>query len=277
MTVERFADRVVAITGAGSGIGRALAVETAARGAHLALADLDEAGLGETAARCEGLGTKITTRVVDVAHRPAVFDWAETVVAEHGRANVIVNNAGVALVATVEAGPIEDVEWLIGVNLWGVINGTQAFLPHLKAAGEGHVVNVSSVFGLLALPTQSAYSAAKFGVRAFTDALRLELALEDSPVSATTVHPGGIRTGIARSARIHPSAAALTGPTDTASSFDRVARTTPEKAARRIVEGVARDRPRVLIGPDARLVDLFARLPAGLQQRLLAQGVRRRH
>lgn len=276
--MKDFTGRVAAITGAGSGIGRALAVDLAGRGAHLALSDVDEAGLAETVGRCEGRGTKVTSQRLDVADRDAVFAWADGVVADHGQANLIFNNAGVALTATVESMSIEDFTWLMDINFWGVVHGTQAFLPHLKASGEGHVINISSVFGLLSIPSQSAYNAAKFGVRGFTDSLRMELEIEGAPVSSTTVHPGGIKTNIVRNSRLDASAAGVAGSDkdQLVVDFDKVARTTPEKAAKVILAAVEADRRRVLIGPDARLFDLAARLPAGVYQRVIVQGARRR-
>ncbi|MBI2706278.1 MAG: SDR family NAD(P)-dependent oxidoreductase [Actinobacteria bacterium] len=275
--MKTFDGRVAAITGAGSGIGRALAVELARRGAHLAIADVDESGLAATVARCEGSGVKATSLVLDVADRVAVFEWADRVAADHGQVNLIFNNAGVALAATIEAMSPSDFEWLMNINFWGVVHGTRAFLPHLKASGEGHVVNVSSVFGLVSIPTQSAYNAAKFGVRGFTDALRMELEIEDCGVSSTTVHPGGIRTNIARNARMHSSVAPMAGGVDDARrDFDKIARTTPEKASKLILAAVQRNRRRVLIGVDAKAVDLVSRFPAGLYQRLIVRGARQR-
>lgn len=269
--------RVAAITGAGSGIGRALAVELSRRGTHLALSDVDEAGLADTVGRCEGQGVKVTSQRVDVADRRAVHAWADQVVADHGAVHLVVNNAGVALGATVASMAYEDLDWLMGVNLWGVVHGTKAFLPHLEAAGEGHIVNVSSVFGLISVPSQSAYNAAKFAVRGFTDALRMELEIAGSPVSCTTVHPGGIKTNIARNARMDDSARELAGPVDdVGAEFERIAMTSPERAARQILAAVEHDRPRALIGPDAKLIDLIARLPAGLYRRLVVTGARRR-
>jgi butyryl-CoA dehydrogenase len=276
--MRSFDGRVAAITGAGSGIGRALAKELAGRGAHLALCDVDDAGLADTVAQCEGAGVKVTARTVDVAQRPAVEVWADAVVAEHGKANLVVNNAGVAVAATIDGMPYDDVEWLMGVNFWGVVHGTTAFLPHLKASGEGHIVNVSSVFGLISVPSQSAYNAAKFAVRGFTDALRMELEIARCGVSATTVHPGGIKTNIARNARMNDSVADFAGSAAEARErFDRVAMTTPEKAARQILTAVERDRRRALIGPDAKAIDLVSRLPAGLYQRVVVAGARRQH
>jgi butyryl-CoA dehydrogenase len=267
-----FAGRVAAVTGAASGIGRALAEELARRGAHLALCDVDEAGLAATAEACRsvdgGGAQRITTRGVDVADAAAVQAWADEVVGEHGRVDLVVNNAGVALAATVDAMSLDDVAWLMGIDFWGVVHGTKAFLPHLQAAGEGHIVNISSVFGLLSVPTQSAYNAAKFAVRGFTDALRMELEIAGSGVSCTTVHPGGIKTAIARNARIDPAVGAL------AADFDRVAMTTPEKAARQILAAVERNHRRALVGPDAKVLDLLARLPAGLYQRAVVAAAR---
>jgi butyryl-CoA dehydrogenase len=275
--MKTFRGRVAAITGAGSGIGRALARELAARGAHLALCDIDEGGLAETVMLCEGVASaaKITAQRVDVADRGAVYAWADQVVTDHGRVNMIFNNAGVAVAATIEAISYADFEWLMSINFWGVVYGTKAFLPHLKAAGEGHVVNLSSVFGLISVPSQSAYNSAKFAVRGFTDALRMELDIENCGVSCTTVHPGGVKTNIARNARIDPSATPAGGADEARDDFDRVARTTPESAARQILLGVTRNRRRILVGPDATAIDLIARLPAGAYQRLVVKGAGR--
>lgn len=279
--MESFTGRVAAITGAGSGIGRALAVELARRGAHVALSDVDEAGLADTVARCEGQGVKTTSQRLDVADRDAVFAWAARVVEDHGTVHLVVNNAGVAVAATVEAMTYEDFEWLMGINFWGVVHGTKAFLPHLLAAGEGHIVNMSSVFGLVAVPTQSAYNASKFAVRGFTDALRMELEIDGSGVSCTSVHPGGIRTNIARNARLRESADALSGGDESVRrEFDRSARTTPEDAARQILRAVTRNRRRALVGGGSRLIDVVSRLPTGVYQRPVVWGARlrrRRH
>ena len=276
--MQQFNGRVAAITGAGSGIGRALAQNLSRRATHLALSDVDEVGLAETVALCEGAGVKVTSQRVDVADRAAVYAWADQVVADHGQVNLVFNNAGVALGATIEAMSYEDFEWLMDINFWGVVHGTKAFLPHLIAAGEGHIVNLSSVFGLLSIPSQSAYNAAKFGVRGFTDALRIELDVARNGVSCTTVHPGGIKTNIARNARMDESVAAFSGqvPEAMGEDFDKVAMTTPEKAARQILKAVERNRRRALIGPDAKVLDVISRLPAGVYQRVIVRGARRR-
>ncbi|HVB90610.1 MAG TPA: SDR family NAD(P)-dependent oxidoreductase [Acidimicrobiales bacterium] len=275
--MKEFSGRIAAITGSGSGIGRALANDLARRGAHLALSDIDEVGLAETVAQCEGHGVKITSQRLDVADRDAVYAWADKVVEDHGRVNLVINNAGVALGANVESMTYEDFVWLMNINFWGVVYGTKAFLPHLKAAEEGHIVNLSSVFGLISVPSQSAYNAAKFAVRGFTDALRMELQIEESTVSCTTIHPGGIKTNIARNARMDPSVLDLAGGAEKAhSDFDKVALTSPKKAARQILAAVERNRRRALIGPDAKVFDLISRLPGTLYQNLLIKGARRR-
>jgi butyryl-CoA dehydrogenase len=275
--MKHFEGRVAAITGAGSGIGRALAKELSRRSAHLALADIDDVGLAETVAECEGTGVKVTSHHVDVVDRGAMHAWADQVVEDHGKVNLIFNNAGVALVATIEGMSYEDFEWLMNINFWGVVNGTKAFLPHLKAAGEGHIVNLSSVFGLISVPSQAAYNAAKFAVRGFTDTLRIELDIARCGVSCTTIHPGGIKTNIVRNARFDDSALDFTdGPERTRTEFDRLALTTPDKAARQILAAVEKNRRRALIGPDATAIDLISRLPAGLYQGVLTAGARRR-
>ena len=269
-------DKVAAVTGAGSGIGRAVAVELARRGCHLAVSDVDADGLAGTVERLEAMSVPVSHHLVDVADRHAVEDWAGKVVAEHGRANIIVNNAGVALGATVEAMRYEDLEWLMGINFWGVVHGTKAFLPHLKAAGEGHIVNVSSVFGLVGIPSQSAYNAAKFAVRGFTEALRIELDDERSGISCTTIHPGGIKTNIARNARFDDETVRRLGqdPERLAEAADRAFLTTPEKAAEVIVAALVGNKRRAFIGPDAHAFRLLSQLPPGVYQNLIRLGTR---
>lgn len=259
--MKSFQDKVAAITGAGSGIGRALALDLAGRGCHLALSDINEVGLAETVRQIGTPGVRVTAQTVDVADRRAVYDWADQVAAEHGKVNLIFNNAGVALGSTIEGMSYDDIEWLMNINFWGVVYGTKAFLPHLKASGEGHIANVSSVFGLAGIPTQGAYNAAKFAVRGFTECLRQELDMTDSRVSATSIHPGGIKTAIARSARMNGNIADLGLDVDgSTAKFERAFITSPEKAARIILRAVERNQRRVLVGPDAYVYDWMVRL-----------------
>lgn len=261
--MKTFADKVAAITGAGSGMGRSLALALARHGAHLALSDIDEAGLAATVAACRDFGVRVTSQRLDVAERDAVFAWAARSAAAHGKIHLLFNNAGVSLSVPVATARLEDIEWLMNINFWGVVHGTQAFLPYLTASGEGHLVNTSSLFGIIAMPTQSAYNASKFAVRGFTEALRMELDLMHSPVSCTCVHPGGVATNIVQTSRIDDSIAALTG-LDAQTHRRRANRlidvTSADAAANQILAGVRRNARRVLVGADARRVDKLARL-----------------
>jgi NAD(P)-dependent dehydrogenase (short-subunit alcohol dehydrogenase family) len=267
--MKSFQNKVAAITGAGSGIGRALAIELARQKCDLALSDVNEEGLQKTVDLVSGLGVVVTSRRVDVADREAVYAWADQVVSDHQKVNLIFNNAGVALAATVESMSYGDFEWLMDVNFWGVVHGTKAFLPHLKASGDGHIINISSVFGLVGIPSQSAYNSAKFAVRGFTESLRQELDMMSYGVSATSVHPGGIKTGIARSSRVDSSIRDLgISDVDTRQKFEKTFITSPDKAACVILEGVRRNQRRVLVGPDARVFDWVARLLPTTYQRI---------
>ena len=267
--MKSFENKVAAITGAGSGIGRALAIELARKRCHLALSDLNEEGLQGTIEQARGFGVQVTSRRVDVADREAVHRWADEVVTEHGKANLIFNNAGVALASTVEGMSYGDFEWLMDVNFWGVVHGTKAFLPHLRASGDGHIVNVSSVFGLAGIPSQSAYNSAKFAVRGFTESLRQELDMMRCGVSASSVHPGGIKTGIARSSRIDENIRDLgINDVDSREKFEKTFITSADKAARAILDGVRRNQRRILVGPDARVFDWVVRLLPSTYQRI---------
>ncbi|HEX5356265.1 MAG TPA: SDR family NAD(P)-dependent oxidoreductase [Aquabacterium sp.] len=271
--MKDFKNKVAAITGAASGMGRTLALELARRDCHLALSDVNEAGLAETAQMAGKLGVKVTTAKLNVADREAMNAWADQVARDHGKVNLIFNNAGVALGAFIETVKPEDFQWIMGINFWGVVWGTQAFLPHLKKSGDGHVVNTSSLFGLLASPTQGTYNSSKFAVRGFTEALRQELDLENCGVSATCVHPGGIRTNIARAAKMDHSMAARTGGDAEAarSRFDKMLNvTTAEGAALQILRAVERNQRRVLVGPDAKLLDFMVRLVGSWYQPISA-------
>lgn len=257
--------RTAVVTGAASGIGRALSIGLARRGANLAVSDVDTAGLEETVRLCfgsEGAGSKgkVEPYRLDVADRAAVVAHADEVATTFGGVHLVVNNAGVAVAGTIEETTFDDFDWLLGINLMGVINGTKAFLPHLIASGDGHLVNLSSVFGLIAPAFNGAYSTAKFAVRGFSEALRQEMRIAGHPVQVHSVHPGGIRTNIARNARVKPSARAAAPGDDVAAGFERLARTSPEKAAEVILAGVDGGKARILIGADAYLIAAVPRL-----------------
>ncbi len=264
--MRRVEGSVVAITGAGSGIGRALALELARRGAALSLSDWRADDVDETVRACKDLGADARGYQVDVRDAAAVQTWADSTVADFGRVNAIVNNAGVALTGDVLDMSLADIAWVVDIDFWGVVHGTKAFLPHLIDSGDGHVVNLSSVFGLVAVPSQSAYNAAKFAVRGFTEALRQEMRQAGHPVAVTAVHPGGIRTNVVRNSRTvgdveHAELVTL---------FERrLARTSPETAARAIVRGLESGRARVLIGPDAYAIDTMARVLGPAYQRVV--------
>jgi short-subunit dehydrogenase len=275
--MKSFGGRVAAITGAGSGMGRTLALSLARRSCHLALSDVNEVGLAETVKLAAAHGVKVTSKRVDVSKREEVYAWADEVVADHGKCNLIINNAGVAHSATLEGTSYEDFEWIMGINFWGVVYGTKAFLPHLRASGEGHVVNLSSLFGLLSVPGNGTYNATKFAVRGFTEALREELEVTRAPVSATCIHPGGIKTNIARSARLDGSMKDLgiDDPVAAQQGFEKAFRVTAEEAAETILRGVQRNARRVLIGTDAIALDALQRLLPSGYQRIVVAGARR--
>jgi short-subunit dehydrogenase len=250
-----------AVTGAASGIGRALALELAARGCDLALADRDDAGLQSVAAEIDRRHPqKVTVHRVDVGDPPQIAEFARAAISAHPGLNILVNNAGVALMGQFHEIDQTEMDWLMNINFWGVVHATRAFLPHLASRREAHIVNLSSIFGIIAPPGQSAYAAAKFAVRGFSESLRHELQMAGSPVRLSVVHPGGIATNIARNSR------AGAGVTDNArrvqsiERFEALAKTTPQAAALRIIAGIEKNRPRILIGNDARFMDLLQRL-----------------
>jgi NAD(P)-dependent dehydrogenase (short-subunit alcohol dehydrogenase family) len=272
----RYTGATAVVTGAASGIGRALAVQLATRGANLALSDVNDSGLAETVSMCEASGGgsgKARAYHLDVSDREAFLAHSDEVLSEFGRVDMVFNNAGVSVTATVEEIGWEDFDWIMGINFWGVVHGSKAFLPHLIDSGDGYLVNISSVFGFIGVPSQSAYNAAKFAVRGFTEALREEMVMERKPVTVCCVHPGGIRTNIARNGR----AAALNEAEKEkmAADFERIARTSPEKAARTILRGMERRRARILIGPDAYAIQAMERLLGSRYENLVARAARR--
>jgi short-subunit dehydrogenase len=263
-----------AVTGAASGIGRALALELAARGCDLALADRDEAGLATLAAEiAKTLQRKVTTHTVDVGVPAQIEVFAQAAIAAHPSLNIVINNAGVALMGMFDEVDQAQMEWLFNINFWGVVHGTRAFLPHLSKQPAAHIVNLSSIFGIIAPPGQTAYAAAKFAVRGFSESLRHELAMANSAVRLSVVHPGGVATSIARNSR--PGV----GMTDNArraqsiERFDAMAKTTPAAAALRIITGIEKNQPRILIGNDARTMDLLQRFRPATYWAVLARKI----
>jgi NADP-dependent 3-hydroxy acid dehydrogenase YdfG len=272
--MKTLTNKIVAITGAGSGIGRAVAVRCAELGASVAISDVNDAALAETASLVGAKQVRVHTARVDVGQRDAIYAWADQIKREVGEVDVLVNNAGVSLSQTIAQMRDEDFYWLMNINFWGVVHGTRAFLPQLTTRPEAHIVNVSSVFGLIAIPTQSAYNASKFAVRGFTEALRQELA--STNVRVTCVHPGGIRTNIVRNGRHFQDPTGNADREAVAREFDRLARTSAEEAARQIVDAILRPKPRLLIGFDAVVIDRMQRLLPASYDGLVAKAVSRR-
>lgn len=252
----RLEGRTAVITGAGGGIGRAIAVSLARRGCHLAMADVDETGMSGTADLVRDYRVRITSHRLDVADREAVANFPALVAAEHLGVDLLVNNAGVAVGGTFEQVSEEDFEWLFEINFWGVVRMTRAFLPLLRASGDARIVNLSSVFGLVAPPEQAAYAASKFAVRGFSEALRHEL--EGSGVGVTVVHPGGVATSISEKARA-PAGVSDEEVERHRKQFRKLLRLPPGVAGETIVRGVERRKSRVLVGSDAKLISIIAR------------------
>ena len=251
--------QVAAITGAGSGIGRYLAINLAGEGCPVAIADVDQDGLQETERMLEHSPVKVTTHVVDVADREQVYQFAEDVVAQHGKASIIINNAGVGLATRLEEVTYEDFEWLMGINLWGVIYGSKAFIPYLKQQAEGHIVNISSVHGLFTNPRVGPYCTSKFAVRGFTQTLRQEL--KDTSVSVSCVHPGGIETNIVLNTRFPSSDNPEKDREEANQDFNKfLVRTTADKAARIIISGIKKKKKRILVGYDAHMYAFLERM-----------------
>ena len=261
-----FAGKVAAVTGAGSGIGQALAIELARSGAKLAISDVDTVGLAQTEQQLRAIGAPVKADRLDVTERESFLAYADAVNDHFGKVNQIYNNAGIAFTGDIEVTQFKDIERVMDVDYWGVVNGTKAFLPYLIASGDGHVINVSSVFGLFSVPGHAAYNSAKFAVRGFTEALRQEMVLAGHPVGVTTVLPGGIKTAIARNA----TTAEGLDRDDLAKLFDkRLAITSPQRAAKVILDAVDKNRARALVGLDAKLLDLMLRLTGSGYQRIV--------
>ena len=263
-----------AVTGAAGGIGRALALELAARGCDLALADRDEAALLALAAEIgKDSGRKVSVHRVDVGEPGQIQDFALAAIAAHPSLNILINNAGVALLGSFAEIEQAQMEWLININFWGVVHGTRAFLPHLTSRPAAHIVNLSSIFGIVAPPGQTAYSAAKFAVRGFSESLRHELATANSPVRLSVVHPGGVSTNIVRNSRTGAGVTDNARRAQSIDRFDAAARTTPKAAAQRIITGIENNQPRILIGNDAWFMDLLQRFRPATYWSVLAKRI----
>jgi NAD(P)-dependent dehydrogenase (short-subunit alcohol dehydrogenase family) len=266
-----FATKVAVVTGAGSGIGQQLAIELARRGARLAISDLDPDGLARTEESIRREGCQVKADRLDVTDREAVLAYANAVQAHFGVVHQVYNIAGIAFMGDIEVTEFRDLERVMNVDFWGVVNGTKAFLPYLIASGDGHVVNMSSMFGLFAVQGQGAYNSAKFAVRGFTEALRQEMLVARHPVKVTCIHPGYIKTPLVRNA----TAASGLNINALDSIFQQVAITSPERAAKTIADAVAKNKPRVLPGADAKLSDLVVRLTGSGYMRLFGPLYRR--
>ena len=267
-------NKVVVITGAASGIGRALALECAGRGARRFLADIDEAGLADVCAQVQAAGTPCQTQRVDAGSEADIFALAQACAERYGGADVLINNAGVTLVSSVDKLQTPDAQWLMNINFWGVVHGCRAFLPQMRTRPEAMLVNISSIFAMVSVPSQSMYNAAKAAVRGFSDSLREEL--RSSSVAVLCVHPGGIRTNIANSARMADLSLLEMSAQQMRDGFSQNARTTPEQAATAIVRAIERGQTRLMIGMDARILDWVYRLfPAKASNWITALGRRR--
>ena len=270
--MEGFAGKVAAVTGAGSGIGQALALELGRSGASLAISDVDIEGLAATEEQLKAIGAPVRSDRLDVTEREAFGIYADHINEHFGKVNQIYNNAGIAFTGDIEVTQFKEIEKVMDVDFWGVVNGTKAFLPHLIASGDGHVVNISSLFGLMSMPGQAAYNAAKFAVRGFTEALNQEMFFNGHPVKVTSVHPGGIKTAIARNGLTAEGVSAE----KVSSLFDkRLASTSPRRAAEIILDGVHKNKARVLVGRDAVVLDALVRITGSRYQKLLAPVVGR--
>lgn len=264
--MKELKNKVAVITGAGSGIGRALAIALAREGAKPAISDIDQGCLEETAKMIKEKGSQVYSHVLDVSKREDVYAYADRIVEETGGVDLVINNAGVTVIDSGEDLTYEDFEWIMGINFWGMVYGTKAFVPHLKKRKEGHIVNISSIFGVVGFPFQSAYNATKFGIRGFSEAMMMELA--GTNIRISTVHPGGIKTDIARKCRFKK----MEGVKDAAEivqKFDRAAATSSDEAANIIIRGIRKNRERILVGKDAKLIDITQRLFPEMYKKIL--------
>ncbi len=275
--MKNLTEKVAVVTGAGSGIGKATAIQLAKEGCLLAISDIDTDSLERTRQQIAALNTKVIATTLDTANKQDVFSYADEVFNEFGQVNIVINNAGVYLSASIEHTSIENFEWLMNINFWGMVYGTQAFLPYLKKTGDGHIANVSSVFGFIAPASAGAYNSSKFAIRGFTETLRMELDIKDYGVSCSSIQPGGIITNIINRARLDHSTLKNSGITKEGieKKFNKMARTTPEEAAITIIKGIKKNKMRILIGADAVILDWIVRLFPFTFRRVLAWALRR--
>jgi butyryl-CoA dehydrogenase len=262
--MKNFENRVFAITGAASGIGRALSLQLTQHGAKIAAADLNDAGLAELQKEISALGGECFSFSLDVSQQDDFANFANATKEHFGQVDGIINNAGVTLVSSVSDMARSDFEWLMNINFWGVVNGCDAFLPYLRESDDAHIVNISSLFGLLSIPLQSAYNASKFAVRGYTEALKMEMA--GTPINVSSVHPGGIKTSIAKNSRVNESSL-KNGKVRLLKEFDKAAITSAEEAANIIINGMLKNQRRIIVGKDARWMDRIVRLfPASYEK-----------
>ena len=256
--MKNLSNKVAVITGAASGIGRALAVNLGKEGCHLALSDIDSKGLAETMQLAEGNNVKVSSHAIDVADRNQVYAYADDVVNQHGRIDIVINNAGVAVAESIEEVTYEDFEWVMNIDFWGPVYGTKAFLPYLKKQPEGHIVNISSINGMIPFPHNGPYNSAKFALRGFNKTLIQEL--RGSSIHVTSVHPGGVKTNIARNLRFYKHIDQNVSHTELIDGFDKLCTTTADDAARIIIRGIKKNKKRLLVGTDAKLLDFISRM-----------------
>ena len=254
--MKSLANKVVAITGAGSGIGRSLALQLAAKGCHLALSDVNEAALAESAGLLPST-INISTHVVDVAVKEQVYQWADKVVASHGHVDIVINNAGVASQCPIEDIDYDDFNWVFNIVFYGVLYGTKAFLPHLRSRPDAHIVNISSVNAFFPFPGNGPYNCAKHAVKALNQTLIQEL--NNSNINITSVHPGGIKTNIVHNSRMIKPLEPIS-KAQAAARFERMAGTTADKAEETIIKGILKEKQRLLVGKDAYVIDILTRL-----------------